>query len=585
MEIPLLKEIMIIFILSIIVILFCYKIKLPTIVGFLITGVLVGPHGFGFIQDVYDVEMLANIGIVLLLFSVGMEFSVKKIIEYKRFFFIGGVLQVFLTTLGGFTVGYLADYSFGESLFLGFLLSLSSTAIVLRMLDEKSQTDSPQGRVIIGTLIFQDIVAIPMMLMTPVLSGADFEVDAVFWQGLVKGIAVLAFVLLAAHKLVPRLLFLIARTRSRELFLLSVLTICFSVAWITSSIGLSLSLGAFLAGLIVSDSEYRHEAVNDVLPFQDIFTSFFFVSIGMLLDTGFFIHQPAYILFVTVGAIVLKTLMAGVSFIVLGMPLRVAVLSGIALCQIGEFAFVLAKNGVSLGMGSDYHYQLFLTVSLLTMALTPTLMNISPFLANICLKLPLPSSIVNGLNPPQVKNKVKHENHIIIIGFGPSGKNLARSLKESAIPYVIVEMNPETVLAEKAKGEPILYGDATHEVVLSHVDLGSAKAVAVLINDFIATQRIVQMVRRLNSKAFIIARTRYMQQVKSLYESGADDVIPDEFGTSVEVFTRVLKTCSVSPELIDKIVHVIREEGVELHRLLYKDKITLSEVKIDKQGS
>lgn len=579
MEIPLLKEIMIIFILSIIVILFCYRIKLPPIVGFLITGILAGPYGFGFVQNVTDVEMLANIGIVLLLFSVGMEFSVKKIIEYKRYFFIGGVLQVLFTTLGGIAAGYITGASLGESIMLGFLLSLSSTAIVLRMLDDKSQTDSPQGKFIIGVLIFQDIVAIPMMLVTPLLSGAEFNLDGNFWINFAKGFVVIIGVLVAAYKIVPHALFLIAKTRSRELFLLSVLTICFSVAWLTSSVGLSLSLGAFLAGLIVSDSEYRHEAVNDILPFQDIFTSFFFVSIGMLLNTEFFIDQPLFILSIAFGILLLKAFMAGASSVILGMPLRVAVLSGLALSQVGEFSFVLAKNGVNLGIGSEYDYQLFLAVSLLTMALTPTLMNFSPFIANLCTRLPLPSKIINGLNPLEASSKAKHENHVIIIGFGPSGQNLARSLKESNIPYVIIEMNPETVIKQKAKGEPILYGDATHLTILKHVDLGSAQAVAVLINDFNATLRIAEVVRKLNPDVFMIVRTRYMQQVKELYDAGADDVIPDEFGTSVEVFTRVLKKSSIPSEQIDKIVTIIREEGMELHRLLYKEKTTLAEAK------
>lgn len=581
MEIPLLKEIMIIFILSIVVILFCYRIKLPTIVGFLITGILAGPHGFGFVQDVYDVEMLANIGIVLLLFSVGMEFSVKKIIEYKRYFFIGGVLQVFLTTLGGLLVGYVTGFALGTSIFIGFLLSLSSTAIVLRLLDEKSQMDSPQGKFIVGVLIFQDIIAIPMMLLTPMLSGAEMELNADFWLSLVKGLVVLTVVIIAAHNLVPRLLYLIARTRSRELFLLSVLTICFSVAWITSSVGLSLSLGAFLAGLIVSDSEYRHEAVHDILPFQDIFTSFFFVSIGMLLDTGFFLQQPLFILSVALGIIILKATMAGISAICLGSPLRVAVLSGLALCQVGEFSFVLAKNGVGLGIGSDYHYQLFLAVSLLTMAVTPTLITLSPLAANLILQLPIPSWLVNGLNPPSSSTKSKHENHTIIIGFGPSGQNLARSLKESALPYVIIEMNPETVITQKAQGEPILYGDATHHTILSHVDLSSAKAVAILINDHNATQHIVETVRRLNPSVYLIARTRYMRQVKALYDKGADDVISDEFGTSVEVFTRVLKICNIPQEQIEKIAQELRDEGAEMHRLLYKEKTNLTEIKMN----
>jgi CPA2 family monovalent cation:H+ antiporter-2 len=204
-------------------------------------------------------------------------------------------------------------------------------------------------------------------------------------------------------------------------------------------------------------------------------------------------------------------------------------------------------------------------------------MNMSPLFASLLLRLPLPTKLVNGLNPPPPSSKVKHENHVIIIGFGPSGQNLARSLKESSLPYVIVEMNPETVIAQKAKGEPILYGDATHPAILAHLDLDTAKAVAVLINDFSATQRIVETIRRLNQNTFIFARTRYMQQVKALYSSGADDVIPDEFGTSVEVFTRVLRTFSIAPDQIDKIAQKFRCEGDELHRLLYKEKPNLSE--------
>ncbi|MBA2727115.1 MAG: cation:proton antiporter, partial [Parachlamydiaceae bacterium] len=318
MELPYLKEIVTIFSLSILVILVCYRIKLPSIVGFLLTGVMAGPHGFGLLNNVEDVETFATIGIVLLLFTVGMEFSLKKIFEYKRYFLIGGAVQVGMAILATLLIGFFFNHSFGERLFWGFLLSLSSTAIVLRVLDERSESDTPHGRLIIGIMIFQDIVAIPMMLVTPLLTSQAVDLDMSFISSVGVAMLLLVGVLFAAAKIVPQLLFYIAKTRSRELFLLSVLTICFSVALLTSSIGLSLSLGAFLAGLIVSESEYRNEAVGDILPFQDLFTSFFFISIGMLLDISFVLTYPMTILLITMAVIVLKVISATVAAICVG---------------------------------------------------------------------------------------------------------------------------------------------------------------------------------------------------------------------------------------------------------------------------
>lgn len=359
MDLPFLREIVLIFSLSIGVILACSRFKIPPIVGFLLTGVLAGPHGFALMNSVDDVETFATIGIVLLLFTVGMEFSLKKIFEYKRYFLIGGAAQVGLAVLSAVLIGLLFGFSPGESIFWGFLLSLSSTAIVLRVLDEKSESDTPQGRLIVGVMIFQDIIAIPMMLMTPLLGNGMIALDGKLLVTIGGGLTLLLVVLFAAAKVVPRLLYFIAKTRSRELFLLSVLTICFSVAWLTSSIGLSLSLGAFLAGLIVSESEYRNEAVGDILPFQDVFTSFFFISIGMLLDMGFVLTYPIPILVITIVVLGIKTVGAAIAALLVGVPLRVALLAGIALSQIGEFSFVLAKNGLGYGLANNFNYQLF----------------------------------------------------------------------------------------------------------------------------------------------------------------------------------------------------------------------------------
>lgn len=577
--IPLLPEIVIIFALSIVVILACHRLKIPTIVGFLITGMLVGPHGLGFINAVEDVDILATIGIVFLLFTVGMEFSLKKILEYHHYFLIGGALQTSLTVFFGFIAGLVFGMSARESVFIGFLLSLSGTAIVLRVLDEKSESDSPHGKLALAILIFQDIVAIPMMLLTPFLSKTSANLDSGMIIPAMLGIVILVMVLFAAVKIVPLLLYQITKTRSRELFLLGVLTICFSVAWLTSSLGLSLSLGAFLAGLIISESEYRHEAISNILPFQNVFTSFFFVSIGMLLDISFVLAQPFTILFLAATIIFLKITTTGIAALVLGVPLRTAILVGVTLSQIGEFSFVIAKNSIDYGLMDAYGYQLFLAVSLLTMGLTPSLIASSHQIAALFLKLPFPYELVTGARQEEKKEKEPLMNHMIIIGFGLRGKNLALSAKEAQIPYFILEINPQIVKAEREKGEPIHFGDATHATVLRLADVESAKTAVIVINDHIAASRIVTVLRKLNPKIYIIVRTRYFKQIHAMYEMGGDDVIPDELGSSIEIFTRVLNLYQVPESHIEKIVHIVRTTSYKKLKYHYKNHPFLFELK------
>lgn len=575
----LLQDVIVIFGLSIAVLLLCHRIHLPTIVGYILTGILSGPHGLGLVRGITNVQTLADLGIILLLFIIGIEFSFKRLLENKRFFLLGGFLQVFLTTLGGFIVAESLNRPIGEAVFLGFLLSLSSTAIVMRVYESQRETDSPHGKSVLGILIFQDIIAIPMVLLTPILAGYQGKFDPSFFTAIVKGFVILAVVYIAAERIVPKLFYYIAKTRSRELFLLSVLTICFSVTWIASIVGISLSLGAFLAGLIISESEYRHEAIGDITPFQDIFTSFFFVSIGMLLDLEFVTKHFLLILVLTAGILLLKSSVAGIITLVLGMPLRTAVLTGLALSQIGEFSFVLAKSGIAQGLGTEFHYQLFLSVALLTMAVTPTLIHLGPKLAHLMMSLPFSTKLKTGLESPQPH---RYTNHVIIIGFGLSGRNVAQSCKIAGIPYVILEMNPDTVKLEREKGEPIYFGDASHDSLLHHVNIKEALSLAILINDFSASMRIVRRARYLNPHLYIIIRIRYLQEMKILYDLGADDVIPDDFGSSVEIFMRVLKKYHIPSQGIEQIVADLRE-GYELLRLQHKEPSLLQEIKEDVQ--
>ncbi len=583
MEILLLKDVVIIFALSIAVLLLCHQLRIPSIVGFIFTGVLSGPHGFGLISSIEAVDVLSNLGIMLLLFIIGMELSIKKMIQFKRYFVTGGVFQVLLTTAAGFLIGFFLGRPVGESIFLGFLLSMSSTAIVMRILQDRNETPSPQGHMSIGILIFQDVVAVPIMLMVPVLAGAETtHLDDFIFGLLGKGVLLLAIVFFCAYYIVPKLLYYITKTRMRELFLITVLTLCFSVGFLAYEMGLSITIGAFLAGLIISESEYSNEAVGNILPIQDLFTSFFFVSIGMLLDVNFVASQPLLLGGAALGIILMKTLTGVATGAIIGMPLRTAILGGLALSQIGEFSFVLAKSGITYGMGTEYYYQFFLAVALFTMAFAPLVINLSPKISQWLLKLPIPATIKTGLRPlEEVKEDAKSE-HVIIVGFGVRGRNLTQSLKEAKIPYSILELNPDTVRKERQKGEPIYFGDATHPHVLNYVNISRAAGVAVLINDPLASYRVVETVRKMNPNVYIVVRVRYLQELENMYKLGADDVVPDEFGTSIEILNLVLRKCSIPVPSIEKIMASMRFDGYQMIRHIYKDPSFFASMKLFK---
>jgi len=563
-EFPLLKDISLIFALSIGVLLFCNRLRIPTIVGFLITGILCGPHSLGLISGVVEVQTLANVGIILLLFIVGMEFSLKRLVHYKRFFLAGGLLQVLVTGTIVFAVAQSIGRPMGESFFLGCLIALSSTAIVLRVLEERGESLTAQGKVALSILIFQDILVVPMVLLTPVFAGVDTQFNLNFSLAIAKGVLILALVFVLAKFVAPNLLYYIAKTRSRELFLLGVLTICTSVIWITSSLGVSLSLGAFLAGLIISESDYSHEAIGDVIPFQDLFTSFFFVSMGMLLDFRFLYEHMLMIAFISCAVIVLKTSAMTLVTLVLGMPLRIAILSGVALCQVGEFSFLLLKVGMSYGIASDFNNQLFLAVSILTMTFTPFMIAIGPIIAERILSFPLFTLLKRGYSPIHEEVERHFEDHLIIVGFGLMGKALADVAVKTKIHYLIIDMHPEKVKIETLKGGSIHFGDATHSPVLKHAYIKKAKVVAITINDLAATIRIVKNVRQLHPTIYLIVRTASSEHVKLLYHLGADEVIADEVESTINMYSHFFQKYKLEASEIIKLTNDFREENYRI---------------------
>ncbi len=572
MEITILRDIVVILALSIFIILIFHRLRLPAIVAFLLTGIIVGPHGLALVSAVHEVEIMAEIGVVLLLFTIGIEFSFKKLMQIKKAVIVGGSLQVMLTILVSAGVLSLFNFPLNQAVFFGFLVSLSSTAIVLKMLQERTEIKSPHGQGSLAILIFQDVIIVPMILLTPILAGATGNLAYSLLMMVIKVAGVILFMVVLAKWVVHNTLFQVARTQSRELFLLSILVICMAVAWLTSSIGLSLAMGAFLAGLIISESEYSSYAFGQILPFRDLFTSFFFISIGMLLDINVLIASPVLVLSIVFCMMALKSLIAGFVGTVIGLSFRAALLVGFGLAQIGEFSFILSRFGLVEGLIAAENYQLFLAASVLSMAATPLIIAAAPRMADAIFKLPLPERIKLGSKdlqkPPQVGVM---QDHLIIVGFGLNGRNVARAAKTADIPYVILEMNPTTVRRERLQGEPIIYGDATNDESLHQVNIEDAKVIVIAIPDAAATERIVESARRLNAGFRIIVRTRFIHEVERLYALGADDVIPEEFETSVEIFTRVLNRFDIAEDDIERFTADIRANCYRVLRRSHED--------------
>jgi monovalent cation:H+ antiporter-2, CPA2 family len=579
MNIPILTDLVIIFSLSLAVLLVCHRLRIPVTIGFILTGILAGPDVLGLVKAVHEVEVLAEIGVILLLFVLGVEFSLADLLNIRRSVLLGGPLQVGVTCLAGWALASYLGQSRGEAVFIGFLISLSSTAIVLKLLQERAEVDSPHGRICLGILIFQDIIIVPMMLLVPLLSGESGNLGSSLLILLAKGVGIILMVIVSTKWIVPYILFQIAQTKNREIFLLSIVVICIAVAWLTARTGLSLALGAFLAGLIISETEYSHQALGNILPFRDIFSSFFFISIGMLLNVGFLLNHPWTILILTLGVLILKALLAGAAGLILLFPLRPAVLSGLALSQVGEFSFILSKVGVKQGLFSGTNYQLFLDVTILTMMATPLIMALAPRVAEYILRAPVPIRLKRGSYLQVSKTFPDLIDHLIIVGYGINGRNLARAARKGGIPYNVIEMNPETVKKEKKQGMPIVFGDATQEAVLLSTGIKKARIITVVINDLTATRRIVELARRLAPKVHIIVRTRYVQEVQPLHELGADEVIPEEFETAVEIFTRLLKKYLVPQEDINRLTAEVRSEGYQMFRTVSLSGLSLEELK------
>ncbi|MEL6616513.1 MAG: cation:proton antiporter, partial [Bacteroidota bacterium] len=515
---PFVGELAALFAAGVLVAYLCYKVRLVPIAGFLLAGVAVGPNALGLVTDLGLVQQIAEVGVILLLFSIGVEFSLKEMARLARPIFVGGGVQVGLTIAVVTGIALALDVPFGASVFTGFLVAMSSTAIVLKVLAERAESDTPVGRIALAMLLFQDIIIVVMALLVPILAG-EGGTGLGIAAALGKAALVIVAVLVGARRIIPWFLDRVAKTRRTELFLLAVAAICLGVGWAASLAGVSIALGAFLAGLLVSESDYAEHALSEVLPLQTLFTAAFFLSVGMLLDPAFLIQNLGWVLLAAVGVLALKAIIAAIGARVIGYPIGVAMAGGLALGQVGEFSFVLALEGAQydltpLALG-DTGSQGLIAVTVVLMIATPFLIAMAPRLAALGRRVETATS-------PEASggghgHGVNLEDHTVVVGYGPAGRRLARVLADVGIPFAVSDLNASSLNEARKDGVPAIYGDASREPILQSLGVAKAKLLVIAINDRDATRRMAAVARHLNPTLQILARTRFLADVEPLH--------------------------------------------------------------------
>jgi CPA2 family monovalent cation:H+ antiporter-2 len=556
-EHSLLPELVLTYALALVLILALSRLRIPPIVSFIIAGTIAGPTGAGIVRTQEDVNLLAELGIVLLLFTVGLEFSLNEIQRIWRAVVFGGMLQIGATAAAiGLIVFLGMQGSWRVGIFIGLFVALSSTAIVLRELSSRNQLDAPHGRLMVGILLFQDLCIVALLLLVPILSGktALSGVPLV----LLRAAAAIGAVAVVSRLVLPILFGLVARSGRREAFPLAVLIASIGVAWISSLMGISMALGAFLGGLILADGEYSHQAHAEIRPLRDILAGLFFVSLGMLADFDAILGQLPLILAVTIVLVIVKGVVAAGALWLVSTPLRVAVTAGIGLAQIGEFSFILGRSGLDEGLLSSSQWQVLLASSILTMVVTPALVAVAP--------------IAGSWMAKRFGEKAKQEetaegehghlsDHVVILGFGVGGRLLGRALSQLAVPYMILDLNGATVRSARREGESIFFGDATNEDALRGAGVERAKAVVGVLSDPYASVRAVTAVRALNATVPIIVRTRYRSEAQTMLNLGADVSVAEEMEASLEVVAQVFARLDVPGNVAEVLVDGYRRES------------------------
>ena len=576
-DLSLLRDLAIIVGLAIPIVALAHRLGAPPLVGFLLAGIIVGPHGFALIAAPEDVETLSELGVAMLLFAVGLELSLSHVRRWARSVFLGGSLQV------GGTLGVVAVLALAlgipllHALFYGALVAMSSTAIVTKAYADRAELDTPHGRSVISILLFQDFCILPLMLLLPLLAGLGGSQVVTAGVQLARGLAMMTALVIGGRFVVKWTLDRVVVFRDRELFTLCVGFFGIGAALVTSAAGFSIAIGAFIAGLIISESEYGLQALSDVLPFRALFSGIFFTSIGMLLDIPAVLAQPMVLLVLAGMLFVIKVVFVSGTVLALGGMLTTALISGLSLAQIGEFSFLLAAVGLPLGLFRDGDYQLFLTAAVLSMMATPFLIHVArPFAERVAALLGRVDQVDRTLEAGALET---FNDHTIIVGYGLAGRYLARVLKAAGIPCLVVEQNAELVERARDDGIAVVFGDGTRHAVLDHVRLRHARVIVFAISSPTEERRGVALARDINPSIRIVVRTRYIRAIDELMDLGATDVVVEEFEASLELFAKALDSYQIPINRIWREVESVRNEHYGLLRGTAAPDLTLDTLK------
>ncbi|MEO8938609.1 MAG: cation:proton antiporter [Burkholderiaceae bacterium] len=509
-------------------------IHLPPMLGYLVVGIAIGPHAFALAADLDGTRHLAEFGVVFLMFSIGLEFSLPKLYAMKRIVFGFGFAQVTSTILIAVVGGYIATRwltpRFGlpggaALLALGGALAMSSTAIVVKMLTERIEIESEHGRRIVGVLLFQDLAVIPLLIVVPALASPDGELAQTLLIALAKAAGVLALLFYFGHKLLRGWFTVVARRRSQELFMLNLLLITLGLAWITELAGLSLALGAFVGGMLISETEYRHRVEEDIAPFRDVLLGLFFITIGMLLNVEVVLHNFLWVLALFVGPIALKLLLITGLAKAFGASPGVAIRTGLGLAQAGEFGFVLLNLAGDLKILDPLLLQIVLAAMLLSMLLAPFLIQYSE---RIALRVASSEWMLQSLALTQIASRtMATRGHVIVCGYGRSGQNLVRLLDQESIAYVALDLDPDRVSNAQAAGESVVYGDATRREALTAAGVQRAAALVITYAETGAAEKTLHFVHELAPHLPVIVRTHDDSHIDRLKRAGATEVVPE----------------------------------------------------------
>lgn len=537
---------------------------LPPIMGYLLVGVVMGPHALGWVPDTPQTRHLAEFGVVFLMFSIGLEFSLARLYQMKKIVFGLGAAQVVVTTVVAVLTARLFGVSWLAGIALGGALAMSSTAILSKLLAERGELDAPHGREVIGVLLFQDIAVVPLLVIIPALTQpVEVMAEALLLAGL-KAALLLGLVFFVGQRALSAWFHLVARRKSGELFMLNVLLITLGLAWLTEQAGLSLALGAFTAGMLIGETEYRYQVEEDIKPFRDVLLGLFFVAIGMRLNVPQILGEWPQVVGILLALMAAKLLIAGVFSRVFGALPGTALRTGLWLCTGGEFGFVLLARSGDVGLLSPGQLQPVLAALVLSLMLAPLIVHFSD---RLVFRFVASEWMLRSMQVTQLAARsLAVDKHAILCGYGRTGQHLARFLDAEGISFMAVDPDPERVRAAAAAGETVSWGDATKKETLLASGLARASVIIITFADTAAALRVIHRVRELRPDVAIVSRARNETDVEKLFAAGAAEVVPEALESSVMLATHALALAGIPMHRVVKRLREMREQHYALLR-------------------